>query len=509
MWDTRYRPLKYADVLGQEGNVQILRARLRNGSALDTSYIFSGGHGQGKTTLARIHARAMLCEQLVDPKGDPEPCNTCDNCMDVLREEGRAFVEKDAASNGTIDHARAIVDELPFAVFGAPKRVYLFDEAHRMSRDAQDVFLKPIEDKRMIGMFCTTEPDKIRGTIRSRCEEYTIRKVTREEILARMQTVLRAEGVDFDDEAVLMVIDFSGGHVRDVLNRLEMVSQMGRVSAETVREYLNLGVVSTYYEILLALHDPRKAVALVEQACERSSPDETVSGISEAAMNAYRLANGMHTDLIYVDRNLAGEVYKRYGVHALRLSEYFLRGRALTQAGLLSDVLLLSQAQGNLPPMGPQPPIVFVAQSYGGPAPVSAPAPTPPVAAPTPTPAYIPENPGDGPVEAATPPAEVAPAPPPPPAPAPPPPPATPRDPLLRFDGVGSLGSSDQRALTEVDHIGGVPLDFPRGHDESKKSPRVPLKFAPTKDDELLPMQADAWRREFERTWPGAGGGGG
>ena len=192
MWDTKYRPLKFGDVLGQEGNVQLLKARLSKGSALDTNYIFSGGHGQGKTTLARILARTMLCLDV--NKDDPEPCNECDNCVAVLRGSATAYVEQDAASGGTIDNIRSLVEDLPFAVFNAAKRVYVFDEAHRMSRDAQDVLLKPLEEKRMVGIFCTTEPEKIRGPIRSRCEEYAIRKITREDVLVRMNRILDTEG---------------------------------------------------------------------------------------------------------------------------------------------------------------------------------------------------------------------------------------------------------------------------------------------------------------------------
>lgn len=126
MWDTRYRPLKFSDVLGQKGTIAILKSRLAKGTALDTNYIFSGGAGKGKTTLGRILARAMLCQQL--DKSDPEPCNECDNCTGILNESSLAFVELDAASKGTIENVRAIVDDLPFAVYGAAKRVYLIDE---------------------------------------------------------------------------------------------------------------------------------------------------------------------------------------------------------------------------------------------------------------------------------------------------------------------------------------------------------------------------------------------
>lgn len=487
MWDIKHRPLKFTDVLGQNGTVQLLKARLRHGTALNTSYIFSGYHGSGKTTLARIFARGMSCLDLRDPKGDPEPCNECDNCRDVLNEEGRVYVEKDAASNGTIEHARAIVEDLPFAVFGAAKRIYTFDEAHRMSRDAQDVFLKPIEDKKLVAIFCTTEPDKIRGTIRSRCEEYSIRKITREDVLARMKWILEQEGVESEDDAIYAVIDFSGAHVRDVVNRLEMIAQMGKVSLSNVREYLNLGVVSVYYDLLLALHDPKRACELVEQASERAAPDEIAVGIAEAAMNSYRLINGMHAEFMYVDRALAQQVWARYGMHVLRLAEHFLRVRHSTKAALLSDILILSQQPGNIPATGVQPPVVFM---VGGTTASVSPAADVPV--PTPQAAPRPAQPPPAPAPAVTPPVQAA--------------PPAPRDPRLRADGVGPLGV-DPLALTPEDHMA-IPMEMPR----SKRRPEQQLRFPNNRKPEdagLDPLTAVEWRAEFARQWLGRSGGGG
>lgn len=335
MWDVRYRPLKFTDVLGQEGSAQVLKSRLRNKTGLDTSYIFSGGHGQGKTTLARILARALLCLNLKDE----EPCNECDNCRDILNETSPGFTEMDSASRGTIDVARGIVDDLPFVVQGVSKRIYLFDESHRMSRDAQDVLLKPIEDKRLVGIFCTTEPEKIRGPIRSRCEEYAIRKVTREDILKRMKWVLEQEGVPYQDDAVLTVIDYSHGHVRDILNRLEMVGQLGEVTLEAVREHLKLSVVATYYDILLALGDPVTSVRLIEAACDQVDPEDVSTGIAEAAMNSFRLANNMFADFSIVDRERAQKVWDMYGPDVVSLAEYFLRDYKPSKISLVCNTV--------------------------------------------------------------------------------------------------------------------------------------------------------------------------
>jgi DNA polymerase III subunit gamma/tau len=509
MWDIKYRPLKFTDVLGQDGAVQLLKARLRKETLLDTSYIFAGGHGQGKTTLARILARAILCHNL--NKVDAEPCNVCDSCQAILNEEPSAYEERDAASGGTIGIVRQILDDLPFTPpMGAKKRVYLFDETHRMPATSQDALLKAVEDKRLVALFCTTEAEGIRGPIRSRCEEYTIRKITREDVLGRMRYVLKTEGVAFEDDAVLVVIDHSGGHVRDVLNKLEMISQMGAITLDTVRQYLQLGTVTTYYEILLALGNSKLAIELVERACERVPPDEVAAGIAEAAMNSFRLMNKMPADFAYVDKQRADQVYQRFGLATLKLAEFFLRGRAVTRIGLTCDVLSLAES-GGVPPIvtgTSAPPLVLqiaapvAAAALHKAAEVSAVESTraeeikiavlgaaqqviteavaqqaavaPPAqqAAPVQQTAQPPKTNGAG------------------------------GNGKLRSDGIGSLGSGDPLAMTEVDH-NGVPQTHPRRTGVSP-SPVV-LAFNSQKDDDQSSLSWEAWKREFARTWPRGG----
>lgn len=491
MWDTKYRPLKFSDVLGQQGTVQVLKSRLRNGSALDTSYIFCGGPGQGKTTLARILARAILCQRL--DKNEPEPCNECDNCKGVLDETLGAFVELDAASRGTIEHVRKIVDDLPFAVFGAAKRIYVIDECHRMSKDAQDVLLKPLEEKKLVGMFCTTEPEKVRGAIRSRCEEYTIRKVTREDILARMKFILTAEKVEHEDEGILIAIDFSGGHVRDVINRLEMVSQMGPVTVDSVRAHLNLSVISTYYEILLRIPtDTREALALIDRACERVTPEEVAAGLAEAAMTSFRMANGMAADFTFADKVLGQKAHELYGTQLVKIADYFLRSRYITQVGLVCDLISLAQSLG-----AGAAPVAAVMQQR----PVFQPV-VVPVVQPVAPPAQVevstasPETPAPPPLAQAAPPlAQAA-----PPALAQkfvPSPKAS--GPDVRSDGVGPWGQ-DPCGLGEFDHVV-VPVGKPKNAHEKK-----PLVFDDQRSregKEILPPSV--WRRQFEERWLSGG----
>ncbi len=493
MWDVKYRPTTFAEVIGQEGTVKVLKSRLVKGTALDTSYIFSGGHGRGKTTLARILGRALLCQDL---RGDGEPCNECDNCEAILGETSMAFSELDAASRGTIDNVRRIVDDLDFVTPGAAKRIYVFDESHRMSRDAQDVLLKPLEDKRLVGIFCTTEPAKIRGTIRSRCEEYPIRKITRESILARMRTVLEQEGVSFEEDAVLTVIDHCGGHVRDVLNRLEMISQMGSVTLNVVREYLELGLVEVFYKVLLSLGRPAEAVDLVEEACERIGVEDVSAGIAEAAMGSYRLAHGMFAEFTYIDRGLAEKVYQMYGDDVIRLAEYFLR-RRVGKTGLLCDVIRCAGGVPDPESSATSSPPVQV-HTRGSELAQHALSKAQPSSDPSPSPEAV---------KTIEEPKEVSPS---PPVSVPEQAPST--DSLksaskavdLREDGIGNLGSSDINALTSVD-MNGIAVQLPRGWSGGNAKKNMPFKGTKGSKFEML-LTPDEWAREFAATWRGISG---
>lgn len=376
MWDLLHRPLRYADVLGQDANVRVLKARIRNGTAFDVSYIFAGGYGRGKTTLARIHARAMLCQQL--DKRDPEPCNQCDNCLAILNEQPGAFTERDAASVNGVDAARSLVDDLAYVLENAPKRIYLLDEAQRMTVAAQDVLLKPIEDKLMIAMFCTTEVEKVRSPIRSRCELYAIARVPDELIVARARSILDQHGVNYDDEALRLLANRADGHVRDVVIALESLSQVGSVTVDQVREHLNLPVVSVYYEILLHLDEPKRALEWVDTALQRVSPGELSAGLADAALTSHKLAQQLPVDLALVDRALAEQVQAKYRDGLLALGEWFLRDRMPTRTSLQLRVMSLAQTQGNIPVAAvtaPRPIQIAVPAAAQIPAAVSAPPP--------------------------------------------------------------------------------------------------------------------------------------
>jgi hypothetical protein len=291
-----------------------------------------------------------------------------------------ALTELDAASQGTTADMRRLVDHLAYDVPGVRKRIYLLDEAHRMSRDAQDVLLKPIEDNRVVVLFCTTEYAKLRDTIKSRCEVYEIRKIQKEDILGRVQKILTQEGVEYEDDAILTVIDYARGHVRDVLNRLETIAQLGAITMDSVRERLDLTVVSLYYDILLALGDASRAIELLEGACDRVGPFQVATGIAEAAMNAYRQASKIFTDYSALDRDRAAQVFARYGAATVGVAKYFLSlGAHVSRLDLICAAVALG-ADG-VPPAASSSRVVQLPVTIAAPALPTGP---PPVAAITP-----------------------------------------------------------------------------------------------------------------------------
>jgi DNA polymerase III subunit gamma/tau len=451
--------LQLGFVYSPVASIEVGEAEVYDLNVPDGERFSANGFINHNTTIARIFARAMLCENL--DKSNPEPCNQCESCKSILNDSSVAFSELDAASQGGIDQIRRIVDSLPFTVIGASKRIYLYDESHRMSKDAQDVLLKPLEERKMIGMFCTTEPEKVRGAIRSRCEEYGIRKVTREDVLVRMKHILESEGVEYEDDGVLTVIDYAGGHVRDVVSRLEMIAQVGSISLDNVREHLNLSVISTYYQILLNLtQDIKKALQLVDQACERVTAEEVASGLSEAAMNAFRLANGMGADFAFTDTTLATEVYKLYGVDLIKIANHFLRSRFVTQVSLICDVTTLAYSGVKSSFVSQQPVILAPIVQIDAPSVVHQ---RQNVIEPSPA-SVVPTITSAPPLESTT-------------------------------SSIGNLGSSDPEARTIYDSY-----VIPEGNPGKKRKPtQIPLDVKTSSDRDLLTHEM--WRRGFTELW--------
>ncbi len=296
--DTKYRPSTYASVVGQEHNVKVLKQFVGTGKAFHQSYIFSGYFGSGKTTLARILARAMLCSSPVDG----EPCDQCDSCQAFLTgKTPGGYTEVDAATNSGKADVKRILEELDYSTFAGGRRVYVMDEAHQLSKDALDALLKPMEDthygsedKRLVCIFCTTEPDRMRATILSRCAApFIIKVATPDQIADRLMWVAEQEGIQADRDALVLIAAASDSHIRDALKTLEGVATNGvRVDKKSVMEYLHLDRNDQVLDLLSATinRDRNSVSALIPGLTDLMSPGQISERMAEASVLAFQVA---------------------------------------------------------------------------------------------------------------------------------------------------------------------------------------------------------------------------
>jgi DNA polymerase III subunit gamma/tau len=319
--DTKYRPLRYSDVLGQDATVKVCKEYVRSGKGFRQSYVFAGAHGGGKTTCGRILARALLCSAPVDG----EPCDQCDSCRSMLSDKSENFIEVDAATNSGKDDVRRITDEARFGSFSGNRKIYLFDECHELSRQAMDAMLKPLEDnirgtqdKQLVCIFCTTEPEKMRPAILSRCAPlFRIRNNTPEEIGKRLAYICDEEGIEYDAEVLSVIAEVCECHVRDSIKSVEGVSMLGRVDRPNVEAYLQLDANALYLDILEKIgNDVRGIMDILERLEEKVSPATRYERMAEVCMLAYRLSNfGQAAVPSYWDRDrlkAVGDLHREF-----------------------------------------------------------------------------------------------------------------------------------------------------------------------------------------------------
>ncbi len=246
----KYRPLKFKDVVGQENVTSILKNQIIK-NKISHAYIFSGTRGTGKTSSAKIFARAINCE---NPQNG-EPCNKCKSCISILNGENTDVVEMDAASNNSVENIRQIRTEVMYASTGSKYKVYIIDEVHMLTTSAFNALLKTLEEppENVVFILATTEQHKIPVTILSRCLRFEFLRISESNIKKRLEHVLKEENVEFDDEAVSYIAKLSEGALRDALSILDRcLSENGeKLEISKVKEII--GAVDT--EIIDNLKD--------------------------------------------------------------------------------------------------------------------------------------------------------------------------------------------------------------------------------------------------------------
>lgn len=222
----RFRPQRFSDVIGQPHLVGALQASVRDGT-VGHAYMLSGPRGTGKTSAARILARALNCESL---GRDGEPCLQCRSCRAISRGASMDLAELDAASNNSVDSMRDLISRVDLMT-GGRKKVYLLDEVHMLSNSAANALLKTLEEPpaHVVFILATTDPNKVLPTIQSRTQHFRLGLVGGREMHDHVRRVLAAAGLSIPGEAVHWAIQQGGGSVRDTLSNLDSIVASGTV----------------------------------------------------------------------------------------------------------------------------------------------------------------------------------------------------------------------------------------------------------------------------------------
>ena len=214
----KWRPKTFADVVGQPHVTETLKNELITGRVAH-AYLFTGSRGTGKTTCAKIFAKAVNCLHPVDGN----PCGECEICRGIEDESIMDVTEMDAASNRKIEDIRDLLEEIRYTPAQAKYRVFIVDEVHMLTTEAFNALLKTLEEppSYVIFILATTEPHKLPATILSRCQRFDFHRVTPQAICDRLKYIARQEGGDLDDEAGLMIARLADGGMRDALSLLD------------------------------------------------------------------------------------------------------------------------------------------------------------------------------------------------------------------------------------------------------------------------------------------------
>ncbi|MBQ3834095.1 MAG: DNA polymerase III subunit gamma/tau [Elusimicrobia bacterium] len=235
----KFRPATFDEVIGQDHISQTLKNAIKEDKVAH-AYLFSGPRGTGKTTMARIFAKALNCKN----GPTPEPCCKCENCEEIAKNQSIDVMEIDAASNTGVDNIREIRENVKFGATSSKYKIYIIDEVHQLSTGAFNALLKTLEEppEHVIFILATTEQHKVPITILSRCQKYRFRLLSTNEIALAIKNIARKDNFEIEDEALKIIINASGGSMRDALSLLDQAisATTGKITEEYIRNLIGL-----------------------------------------------------------------------------------------------------------------------------------------------------------------------------------------------------------------------------------------------------------------------------
>lgn len=283
-----FRPKDFTRVVGQSHIVEILKNQIKTGN-LGHAYLFSGIRGTGKTSCAKIFARAVNC---LNPK-DGNPCNECENCKMILNDKTLEVVEMDAASNRRIDDIRELKEKVIYPPQIVKYKVYIIDEAHMITNEGFNALLKILEEppKHLIFILATTEIDKLPDTIISRCQRFEFKRIHNLDIVENIKYILNNLNVEVEEDGINLISELSSGAMRDALSLLDQVVATGKekITVEDINECLGLVNLNKLFEL--------------SNSILNSSKNETIETFRNLVENG-KTPNNIIIDLIKHFRNI-------------------------------------------------------------------------------------------------------------------------------------------------------------------------------------------------------------
>ena len=262
----KFRPITFSELVGQEHITRTLKNQIM-ADRVGHAYLFNGGRGTGKTSSAKILARAINC---LNPK-DGEPCNECEICKGALNGSLTDIVEMDAASNNSVEDIRSIREEVNFLPTKAKYRVYIIDEVHMLSPGAFNALLKTLEEppEHVKFILATTEPQKLPATILSRCQRFDFKRISNDDIIKRLEIVCKESNIEVTDGALKIISVLAEGAMRDALSILERCVQDGenKIDEDKIKDLVGIPKITFVHSIVDAIieYDIDKALASMDE----------------------------------------------------------------------------------------------------------------------------------------------------------------------------------------------------------------------------------------------------
>ena len=313
----KYRPSTFKSVVGQHALVNTLKNAVKSGR-LAHSYLFCGQRGVGKTTMARIFAKAINCEHLT---ADGEPCNECESCRAFNEQRSLNIIELDAASNNSVDDIRQLTDQVLVPPVTGRYRVFIVDEVHMLSAAAFNAFLKTLEEppKYVIFILATTERQKILPTILSRCQKYDFQRITPSDIAEQLKYVADHEGYTTEPEALNVIAQKADGAMRDALSIFDQVAaaSMGNITYRAAIDNLNVLDYDYYFRLVDAFADNNVEQSLLVYKDVRDHGFDSRVFINGVAAHLRGLVVAHSPELVPL-MEVTGEIAERYKQQAAR-----------------------------------------------------------------------------------------------------------------------------------------------------------------------------------------------